>query len=49
MHRLAESLYIANRRPEDQGYALKGSEFIMAVPGPADTVAGRVYLNQSWR
>ena len=38
--RLAETLYVANyRRPEVRRYAYDraGSEFIMAVPGPADT------------
>ena len=40
--RLAESLYVANyRRPEVRRYCYDraGSEFIMAVPGPADTCA----------
>ena len=51
--RLAESLYVANyRRPEVRRYAFDraGSEFIMAVPGPADTAVGsRVALHHSWR
>ena len=51
--RLAESLYVANyRRPEVRRYAFDraGSEFIMAVPGPADTAVGsRIVLNQFWR
>ena len=51
--RLAESLYVANyRRPEVRRYAFEraGSEFIMAVPGPADTAVGsRVILNNMWR
>jgi hypothetical protein len=51
--RLAESLYVANyRRPEVRRYAFDraGSEFIMAVPGPADTAVGsRIVLNQLWR
>ena len=41
--RLAETLYVANyRRPEVRRYAFEraGSEFIMAVPGPADTSVG---------
>ena len=41
--RLAESLYVANyRRPEVRRYAFEGAgaEFIMAVPGPADTAVG---------
>ena len=51
--RLAETLYVANyRRPEVKRYAFdrSGSEFIMAVPGPADTAVGsRIALNQMWR
>ena len=51
--RLAESLYVANyRRPEVRRYAFEraGSEFIMAVPGPADTAVGsRVVLHHNWR
>ena len=51
--RLAESLYVANyRRPEVRRYAFEraGSEFIMAVPGPADTAVGsRVVLHTMWR
>ena len=51
--RLAETLYVANyRRPEVRRYAFEraGSEFIMAVPGPADTAVGsRVALNSMWR
>ena len=51
--RLAETLYVANyRRPEIKRYAFdrSGSEFIMAVPGPADTAVGsRIALNQMWR
>ena len=42
-NRLAETLYVANyRRPEVRRYAFEraGSEFIMAVPGPADTAVG---------
>ena len=41
--RLAETLYVANyRREEVRRYAMErsGSEFIMAVPGPADTSPG---------
>jgi len=41
--RLAETLYVANyRRPEVRRYAFEraGAEFIMAVPGPADTSVG---------
>ena len=51
--RLAETLYVANyRRPEVRRYAFDraGSEFIMAVPGPADTAVGsRIVLSQEWR
>jgi hypothetical protein len=51
--RLAETLYVANyRRPEIRRYAFEraGSEFIMAVPGPADTAVGsRMALNNMWR
>ena len=51
--RLAESLYVANyRRPEVRRYAFDraGSEFILAVPGPADTSIGsRMILSQEWR
>ena len=51
--RLAETLYVANyRRPEVRRYAFErsGSEFIMSVPGPADTAVGsRIVLNQNWR
>ena len=51
--RLAESLYVANyRRPEVRRYAYDraGSEFIMAVPGPADTGVGtRIFLAMNYR
>jgi len=51
--RLAETLYVANyKRPEVRAYAFQrsGAEFIMAVPGPADTAVGtRIMLNESWR
>ena len=51
--RLAETLYVANyRRPEVRRYAFDraGSEFIMAIPGPADTaVASRMALHINWR
>ena len=51
--RLAETLYVPNyRRPEVRRYAFEraGAEFIMAVPGPADTAVGsRVTLNLNWR
>ena len=50
--RLAETLYVANyRRPEVRRYAFDraGSEFIMAVPGPADTVGSRMQLASEWR
>ena len=50
--RLAESLYVPNyRRPEVRRYAFEraGAEFIMAVPGPADTAVGtRMMLSTSW-
>ena len=51
--RLAETLYVPNyRRPEVRRYAFEraGSEFIMAVPGPADTAVGtRMWLSTNWR
>ena len=51
--RLAETLYVANyRRPEVRRYAFDraGSEFIMAVPGLADTAVGsRMTLGTEWR
>ena len=51
--RLAETLYVPNyRRPEVRRYAFEraGAEFIMAVPGPADTAVGsRMFLHTSWR
>ena len=51
--RLAETLYVPNyRRPEVRRYAFEraGAEFIMAVPGPADTAVGtRMMLNTDWR
>ena len=51
--RLAETLYVPNyRRPEVRRYAFErsGSEFIMAIPGPADTAVGsRIVLNLNWR
>lgn len=51
--RLAETLYVPNyRRPEVRRYAFEraGAEFIMAVPGPADTAVGsRIALHHSWR
>ena len=51
--RLAETLYVPNyRRPEVRRYAFEraGSEFIMAVPGPADTAVGsRMQLRTMWR
>jgi hypothetical protein len=51
--RLAETLYVPNyRRPEVRRYAFEraGAEFIMAVPGPADTAVGtRIMMNTSWR
>jgi hypothetical protein len=51
--RLGESLYVPNyRRPEVRRYAFErsGSEFIMAIPGPADTAVGsRVWLADHWR
>ena len=51
--RLAETLYVPNyRRPEVRRYAFErsGAEFIMAVPGPADTaVSGRLYFRDNWR
>ena len=51
--RLAETLYVPNyRRPETRRYAFEraGAEFIMAVPGPADTAVGsRMQLALTWR
>ena len=51
--RLAETLYVPNyRRPEVRRYAFErsGSEFIMAIPGPADTAVGsRIALANTWR
>ena len=51
--RLAETLYVPNyRRPEVRRYAFEraGSEYIMAVPGPANTAVGtRLMLNAMWR
>ncbi len=51
--RLAETLYVPNyRRPDVRRYVFErsGSEFIMAIPGPADTAVGsRITLNQMWR
>lgn len=41
--RLAESLYVANYRRDEvrrYGFERSGAEFIMAVPGPADTSVG---------
>ena len=50
--RLAETLYVPNyRRPEVRRYAFEraGAEFIMAVPGPADTAVGtRMLLETNW-
>jgi len=50
--RLAETLYVPNyRRPEVRRYAFErsGSEFIMSVPGPADTAVGtRMWCESSW-
>ena len=51
--RYAETLYVPNyRRPDVRRYAFErsGSEFILAVPGPADTAVGsRITLNLMWR
>ena len=54
--RLAETLYVANyRRDEVRRYAFdrSGSEFIMAVKGPADTAVGtriaQAVGSQNWR
>ena len=50
--RFAETLYVPNyRRPEVRRYAFErsGSEFIMSVPGPADTAVGtRIWCESSW-
>ena len=51
--RLAETLYVPNyRRPAVWRYAFatSGAEFIMAVPGPADTSVGsRIFLALNYR
>lgn len=51
--RLAETLYVPNyRRPDVRRYVFErsGSEFILAIPGPADTAVGsRIALHQMWR
>ncbi|WP_338442355.1 hypothetical protein VZG28_05120 [Synechococcus elongatus IITB4] len=51
--RLAEALYIANYRRElVRRYAFErsGSEFINALPGPADVAVGtRIFLSEDWR
>jgi len=51
--RLAETLYVPNyRRPDVRRYVFErsGSEFIMAIPGPADTAVGsRISLHNTWR
>lgn len=50
--RLAETLYVPNyRRPEVRRYSFEraGAEFVMAIPGPADTAVGsRVYFSTNW-
>lgn len=50
--RLAETLYVPNyRRPEVRRYSFEraGAEFVMAIPGPADTAVGsRVYFSINW-
>lgn len=53
---LAETLYVANyRREQVRRYAFEraGSEFIMAIPGPADTAIGTRVLQATgtlnWR
>ena len=51
--RLAETLYVANfKRPEVRAFAFErsGAEFIMAIPGPADTAVGtRIMLYENYR
>jgi hypothetical protein len=54
--RLAESLYVANyRREEVRRYAFErsGAEFILSIPGPADTSVGTRILERcgglGWR
>ena len=51
--RMAETLYVPNyRRPEVRRYSFEraGAEFIMAVPGPADTAVGsRIFLANNYR
>ena len=51
--RLAESLYVPNyRRPDVRRYSIErsGAEYVMALPGPADTSVGsRLWLSNYWR
>ena len=51
--RMAETLYVPNyRRPEYRRFAFErsGGEYIMAIPGPADTAVGsRIVLSNTWR
>ena len=51
--RLAETLYVPNYRlPDTRRYLFEraGGEFIMAVPGPADTAVGsRIWFHENWR
>jgi len=51
--RMAETLYVPNyRRPEirQNAFARSGAEFIMAIPGPADTSVGtRMIIRSFWR
>ena len=51
--RLAESLYVPNyRRPDVRRYSFErsGAEYVMALPGPADTSVGsRLWLSNYWR
>lgn len=50
---LAETLYVPNyRREEYRRYVFQrfGTEFIQAIPGPADTAVGtRLMFNDHWR
>ena len=52
-NRLAGILYVANYKDPVQAryrYERSGSEFIQALPGPADTAVGsRMHLAENWR
>ena len=52
-NRLAHILYVPNYKDEFQAryrYERSGAEFIMALPGPADTAVGaNIYLHRTYR